>query len=618
MLARLTTVVLLAAAVAALPNELAVEGNEAFSDAEVTTAAFAEGKLNVAAVERFYLRAGYLNVAVSSPESEGRPRRLVIAEGPRYRVATVAVDNDSPLSRDEVRAFIPLGSGDAASPPALHEGLRDILAALADRGYIRAVAEYKITPAAADRVTVNVAVRAGERYTAGDIKFVGVDAGDETVLRAELETRAGKPLRERTLARDILRVIDFYRARGYPNAATEPGRFTLAEPYREIDFTLAVDAGEQVTVRAIEIVGNRRTRDAVIRRELRIFPGDPYDIEKLRASARRIYNLKYFEAEPTITLADAEAGLLRLEVAERRTYRLSGALAYEPVRGEATGLIGEVETNLANLGGTGREAEARYRHLSAATMDAGGEFYEPWIGGIDLFAQPRASYRERVHYRKASGELSLGTHPALDLTVAGGGGFDRVWEENASRKVKVFAWAEYDSRDFFGNPRRGWLMSARAELGVKQYLSDDFRERVPRLELDAWRFWPTTRNQVLAARARAQAFFARRAAVDEYYPLGGHADLRGFKEEQFYADRQALATVEYRFLTGRESRLFVFADAAYHHLRTEQLLVEGIDAGYGAGFRARTPVGTYGVDYGLAVGAGPLDGKIHISITEEF
>jgi outer membrane translocation and assembly module TamA len=64
--------------------------------------------------------------------------------------------------------------------------------------------------------------------------------------------------------------------------------------------------------------------------------------------------------------------------------------------------------------------------------------------------------------------------------------------------------------------------------------------------------------------------------------------------------------------------LFLFVDSAYRHLQTEETFDEGIDVGYGAGFRAATPVGTCGVDYGLAAGDNPLDGKIHVSITQEF
>jgi outer membrane protein assembly factor BamA len=612
---------LVALALAAAPFALGleIEGNAAFTDAEVEVAAGGAAGVDAGAVERLYLRAGYLDVAVELQEEEGTPARLVITEGPRYRVAALDVDNASPLSREEVRAYLPFGPGEPPSPPGLREGLLALLAELAERGYVRAEAEYELRPAGEGRVDVAVAVRAGEKYAAGEIHLFGVAPADERDILAKLETRPGKPLRERALARDLLAIVDYYRERGYPEPSARPGAFTLAEPYDEIDFDVTVEPGRKVVISTIDVVGNRRTRDAVIRRELRIFPGEPYDLGRLRASARRVYNLRYFEAEPVVELADADAGKLRVAVAERRTYRVTGALAYEPAQGETSAaLIGELEAKLANLGGTGREVEAFYRRLTEATTDARASYYEPWIGGRDLFAAPRGLFQERPAYRKAGGELAFGTHPLLDLTVAAGAGYDRVWGENASRKYKVLAWATYDSRDYFDNPRRGWEAAGRVELGVKDYVADGFRERVPRLELGAWRFWPTSRNQVLAARARLRAFFSARPSLDEFHPLGGYADLRGFKQEQFLTDRDALATVEYRFLTGRGSRLFAFADGAYRHLAAEGAFAEGLELGYGAGFRAATGAGIYGVDFGLAAGRPPLEGKLHVSITQEF
>jgi outer membrane protein assembly factor BamA len=399
--------VVLASAPAAAPAtaELAVEGNVAFGDAEIEAAAYRDGAVDGAAVERLYLRAGYLDARVELTVEEDVPPTLAITEGARYRVAALDVDNDSPLSRDEVAAFIPFGPGDAPSPPDLREGLIALLAKLADRGYLRAEAEYAVTDAGAARVDVAVAVRAGEKYAAGEIHLVGARRRDEEAIREKLETRPSKPLQERALARDLLTIIDYYRERGYPTASARPRAFEFAERYKEIDFAVIIEPGDKVTVTAIGIVGNRRTRDGVIRREILTVPGEPYDIERLRKSARRIYNLKYFEAEPDVELVDAEAGRLRVTVVERPTYRVTGALAYEPRQGEtAAAVIGEMDARLANLFGTGRELDARYRRLAVESTDAAAAYYEPWIGGVDLFAQPSGLYKERVTYRRATGE----------------------------------------------------------------------------------------------------------------------------------------------------------------------------------------------------------------------
>ena len=199
-----------AASLAAGPE---IEGNVAFADAEIEVAAAGAAGVDAAAVERLYLRAGYLDAAVQLEEEEGQPPRLVISEGARYRVAALDLDNASPLSRGEVKAFLPFGPGEPPSLPDLREGLLSLLATLAERGYVRAEAEYSLRLVGEGRVDVDVAIRAGDKYAAGEVNLVGVAPGDEKAILKELETRPGKPLRERALARDLLTIADYYRFR---------------------------------------------------------------------------------------------------------------------------------------------------------------------------------------------------------------------------------------------------------------------------------------------------------------------------------------------------------------------------------------------------------------------
>lgn len=612
-------VIFIVAVSRAMALDITVEGNAAVGADEIRAAALASGSLDLEAVKRLYLMKGFLNAEVSAIE-EGGGYKILISEGVPYRLGLFAIENESSLGHDEIKDFLPYRPGDVLALPALREGLVALLETLAAKGYLRAEAEYEVVASAPGRADVRVRIREGKRFVVGEVSFSGARPGDEEMLRSRLETRRGRPLRGNVLARDLIAVIDFYRERGFAQATARPSDFRIYEPAGEVDFRVAVDRRTAVTVGAIGITGNRRTRDAVVRRQLTFAPGDPYNIEEIRKSSRRVYNLKYFEAEPEIKLVDAVTGGMAVAVRERRTYRASGALAYEPATAayEKSGFVGEMEVNLANVAGTGRECGGKYRRLAAGDMDAAGRYYEPWIGGRDLFAEPEGNYRERTRYRRFVGELSLGTHPALDLTVAAGAGWERVWEEDASRKIKVFTWATYDGRDDFFNPRRGWEVHGRAELGVKSYFTDGFAEQVPKFETDAWRFFTVARDHVMAFRGGAKAFFARRVTADELFPLGGRADLRGFKEEQFLTDRQALLTAEYRFLVTARGRLYLFTDAAYRHLLQRETFDEGVALGYGAGFTVATDAGTYGVAYGLAAGEGPLEGKIHVSVTEEF
>lgn len=597
---------------------LNVVGNDAFPASAIEEAAYAGGSFDADAVRQLYLRAGYLDVKLTVTAEPVYPT-LRIAEGNRYRLNRVAVTNLTPLTSKELRSYLRAEGGGPASPLAVREDLVALLRYLARRGYLDATAHYEFTPRGPYLFDLTVTLTAGDRFLVGDVTLIGPSAKEREEITARWNVRPGSPLRETDLAADLLTTIDYYRERGYAAATARPRRFRLVAEAKEVDFDVWVEPGDLTAIGYVDIRGNRRTRDYVIRRELTFYPGDPYDVGEIRRSARAVYNLTYFEDTPDIAGREDGKGEMTVTVGERRTYRATGALTYEPAEEEKpTALIGELRSSFYNVAGTGRNVDASYRSLAGYDLDAYAKYYEPWIGGVDLFAQPEGYRRERKDYAATGAEAAVGTHPALDLTVATGVGFDRAWRANASRKVKGFAWAIWDTRDFYGNPRRGWRVRARVELGIKDYFKDGWRERIPKIEVDGWRFWPTARAQVLAARVRFAGYRSRRDAADECYPLGGFSDLRGYRDEHFLTDRHALATLEYRFLTAKESRVFAFGDAAYHHRRRETARLEGFAIGYGVGFRARTAVGEYGVDYGLARGLPPWEGKIHVSLTQEF
>ncbi|UCE26867.1 MAG: BamA/TamA family outer membrane protein [Candidatus Coatesbacteria bacterium] len=601
----------------ALSGSLTVVGNESVPIGEVLTAAGSEAEPDVAAVERLYDLYGHLDAEVRLSADGGT---LMIEEGPVYSLTAVSIAGEIPYAAKEVEKRLNVDRGDPLSVRTLERGLTAILESLRDDGYLEAGVDYEVNKnPGTGTADVTLDFRVGQLYTVGEIRFLGVGAFIEDELRHRMDTREGTRFSEAWLGADIISILDLYRENGYPNATAVPGNFVLARAFKAVDFTVYVDEGPKVVVGDIIISGNERTRDNVVRREFTLKPGEPYDVSDVRKSARRIYLLKYFAEPPDINVVDPANGVLEVNVKERRTYAISGALGYEPATEYASAnLLGYVSASIHNLLGTGRDIDVGFSRPGENNLDADAAYREPWIGGVDLFARPEVEYRERATYRRVEGELTLGTRPLEGLTVAAGAGFGRVWETDPSRTVKAIGRAEYDTRDYFPNPRTGWEISIDAEGRFKEYYDDGFRDFVPAVELDGWRYFPITRNMTLAARGKAAGVFATRFTDDEYFYLGGPRDLRGFRNEQFPVSHYALGTLEYRFLVGRDGRLFVFADGAYRRRRSADGTDSGFELGYGAGFRAPTALGTYGVDFAVAAGDSPLDGKIHVTVTQEF
>jgi outer membrane protein assembly factor BamA len=596
--------------------ELEVIGNDYVSTGEIIAAAGSTAEPDVAAIERLYDSYGFLDVEI---ELQPDDYALLITEGPMYRLAAVSVAGELPYTANEVKDKLDIDRGDPLSILALERGVKTILEDLRDEGYLEAQLEYKADKNPAGTADIYLDFSVGEIYTVGEIEFLGVGAFIENELRNRMETKEGSRFSEARLGTDILNIIDLYRENGYPEARAVPGRFVLLKDLGFLDFAIFVDEGPRVTVGEISITGNRRTQEKVVYRELTFETGEPYDIAEIRKSRRRLYSLKYFKEPPEIELTDPVNGAIGVNVVERRTYSISGALGYEPATEYASAnLLGFLSASVHNFLGTGRDIDLTFSKPGEDDLDAYAAYREPWIGGVDLFARPECTYRKRTTYRRVDGELTFGTRPLTGLTVAAGGGFARVWETDPSRTIKAIGRAEYDTRDYFPNPRTGWEINLDAEGRFKEYFDDGLRDFIPAVELDAWRYLPVTRNTVLAVRGKTAGVFASRFSGDEYMYLGGPADLRGFRNEQFPVSYYALGTLEYRFLVGRDGRLFVLTDGAYRRRKAADGTDSGFELGYGAGLRAPTALGTYGVDFAVAAGDHPLDGKIHVTVTQEF
>jgi outer membrane protein insertion porin family len=136
---------------------------------------------------------------------------------------------------------------------------------------------------------------------------------------------------------------------------------------------------------------------------------------------------------------------------------------------------------------------------------------------------------------------------------------------------------------------------------------------------------PTGRRTGLALRMSGQSLDTPARPVPQYdlFSLGGATTLRGYREEQFYTPGYLLTQLEYRLLSGRlGSGAYLFVDTALFSLAEAEatLIPETTETrlGYGAGLRVGSRLGRVGLDYGLASGEAPLEGRIHVRIEAEF
>jgi outer membrane protein insertion porin family len=270
------------------------------------------------------------------PAQPQRKVRFVIDEGPKVTIGTIQfVGNttfaanpllgvfgaddyllrDARIESDPARGLI---SGGAYSREVLEEDLDRLRLFYRKRGFLDATVDLVDVVMTPDRDVVDLTfvVVEGPRYRIRSVRVehVGPDrlpiegqplySADE--VRAQLKVQPGDHYDHDQLQRDLLAIQDFYGRRGHP-PSTYPGMvgrqdgctvFPASETYGEgpeVDLVFRVSEGVPKKLRDIVIRGNRFTKDHVIRRRFRVFPGDRIDMVDVRRSLRAIEQTRYFQ-----------------------------------------------------------------------------------------------------------------------------------------------------------------------------------------------------------------------------------------------------------------------------------------------------------------------------------
>lgn len=236
-------------------------------------------------------------------------------------------------------------------------------------------------------IYIAIPVDEGKQFKIGSVDIRGDLIEEKEVLLKGLKTTPGKIYDPRLLREDVANLTDKYARLGYAFADITP-LSSLDREDQLVHLTFDIRKGREVYFERITITGNTRTRDKVIRRELKVVEGDLYDKGKLGRSYERVNRLGYFE-EVSFDTAKGSGDdklILNIRVKERPTGTVSAGLGYSSV----DDVIAMVNISESNLFGRGQKLS-----LSA---NVGGEsrsyslgFTEPWLfdtpisAGFDIY-----------------------------------------------------------------------------------------------------------------------------------------------------------------------------------------------------------------------------------------
>ena len=532
-------------------------------------------------------------------------------------------------------------------------------------GFLDTKATYVIEPLYKGLVNVNVTIQEGKRYYVGDVSFLGnaILSGDD--IKSHIKNlKEEKFFSHEKMEEDVGNIREAYFDRGYISALVEEAT-SFNTVTAKVDVKVSIKEGRLAYINKIKIQGNAHTRDIVVRRELRMYPGDQFDGAKLRLSKQRLKDLGYFE-DVGYDIEDTDKADLKdlvVQVKESKTGSFSFGGGYSTV----DNLVGFVEveqknfdiSNWSTFTGGGQDVRLRAQ-IGSFQRNFLLSFTEPWLfdhpisAGFDLYYTQNfkdSSTGYAYDQKTTGGDLRLGKSFNDHLSVGSVYRLENINISNLDTNVSA-ALAEQagsslvsslgfsvtnDYRDSRLSPTKGWEITNNADIaggplgGNKNFY---------RLQTSGEYFYPirihdvTTVIEVSGRTGIVQAYpNTPDVPIFERYFTGGQDSIRGYDErtvgpldpntnDAIGGEALLLGSVEYTVPIIEIIKGAVFFDTGNVWDKVKNYGTGGLKSGTGFGLRVKTPIGPIKLDYGIPLdtvqGQGKKSGKFYFSVSRGF
>jgi outer membrane protein insertion porin family len=499
-------------------RQISVSGNRVYEDEEVlsnldikTGSIFNiyKVKSNIQQIESLYKEKNYHNVKVDYKVHELKNNQadveFVVEEGQKVRIKTITFEGNAAYESKKLRKLIKtkekgffswLTSSGELNRDDLNQDAAKLAAFYHNHGYIQARVGEPVVDLEEDWIYVTFKIEEGPQFRVGKVAIDGDLVLPEAELMGKLKIGKETFYNREVIRNDILLLTDIYSDEGYAYADISP-RVDEDMENLVVHITYKINKGSQVYFEKIIISGNTKTRDKVIRRQLRVFEQELFSGKGLKRGVRNLYRLDYFEDVKVNTVKGSgeDKMVLKLDVTEKPTGTFSFGAGYSTVERFFT-IASVSQRNLFGRGQTlGLKAE-----FGARTNRYTLSFTEPWLfdiplsAGSDLYKSDRDYDTQGYERESKGGRLRFG-YPVFDYTrLYLTYGYDvsdiRITdEEDANDNVKdlaginttssVTTTLRYDSRDRAFNPTEGGDHSLSVEyaglggnIGFTKYLAE--------------------------------------------------------------------------------------------------------------------------------------------------
>jgi outer membrane protein insertion porin family len=577
-----------------------------------------------------------------------------VDRGPRYYVAEVYFEGLFELKPKHAAHFFQpafglLGNkrGNVFSEATIRRGRNAVLDALMLEGYAGARVEVRSSPLPKPEgaMRLDVTVQQGPRWV---VSSLTLKDGKQTPIDPSIfKDFVNRRWSEATRQDATVATRRAYYQLGYPDVSARVTHETAAAPNNvtQVNAVVNVETGPQVKIGEIRFQGNDRTRVSVIKRRVRLAPGDPLDPTALERARLRLGRLAAFSGVDVATAPVSDSirdVIFTFDEADRwEANALFGYGSYEQFRGglevRRTNLWGRAHQDRAFVVQSVKSTRADYTYtvpeLFGETIDGSARIF-----GLrrDEFAFRREEYGGTLQLRKKVGlrgpELSGGyTYETLrdkNNTLASSA-VDAEEVDAASLNFGI----SFDRRDQAINPKTGYRLYTQTEYASKQLGGQVDYQRV---EWGASHHWQLSSEHWLHVGLTQAAVFTVGAEVNElppvnklYYP-GGDNSLRGYAEGEaapraadgsyLGAKTYTLLNVEFEQALTQQWSGILFFDWLTESARLRDYPGNVRLSSIGLGLRYRTIVGPIRVEYGRNLNPRPHDpsGAWHVSVGYPF
>ena len=494
---------------------------------------------------------------------------------------------------------------------------------------------------------LNINIKEGKQYKVSSVKLAGELLGKEEELNKLIQIKPGEIYSSTKLAASTAAIADKLGVYGYAFASTTPST-DLKRDAQLVDLTLTIEPGKRTYVRKINVLGNTKTRDDVIRREIRQLESSWYDSEKLKLSKDRVNRTGYFtdvdignedvpnttdQVDVNLKVTEKPTGSLSLGAGFSSTDKLilSAGITQDNIFGSGTSLGLNVNTGKTNRtlalsnydpyfteDGISRFTEV-YTRSSKPLYYAGDDQYQIQSTGASFKLGVPYSEVDRVFFGIGLETLSMTT--SVNTPIAYQNYISQYGTSTLNIPLTV-GWAR-DARDSALVPSRGTYQQANLEMGTGlgdlEYYRAYYQHQY---------FLPLFKGNVLSFNGEmgyGATYNGKQFPVTKNYYVGGIGSVRGYEPgslgPSYYNNSTGLTTplggasklignVEYTFpIPGsgvdKTLRLFGFFDAGNVYEKTPTF--SDLRTSYGFGLSWISPLGPLKFSYGIPLSKKPED-----------